>query len=105
MDGDYFGQVAEIEFGDACHTYKTGFKGEEIKRFQLEETEEYKWLMSEVASEEFTEDEDDLRALLDVFPQPPSFAANKKMDKKAKRHGVIFDFPKVQAGVDCGKWW
>ncbi|KAK1224700.1 hypothetical protein PQX77_012373 [Marasmius sp. AFHP31] len=27
---------------------------------------------------------------------PPSFAANKKTDKKAKRHGVIFDFPKVQ---------
>ncbi|KAK1224714.1 hypothetical protein PQX77_012387 [Marasmius sp. AFHP31] len=106
MDGDYFGQVAEIEFGDACYTYKMGSRGEEIKRFQLEETEEYKWLMSEVAIDGSEEDgHDDLRTLLDAFPQPPSFAANKKTDKKAKRHGVIFDFPKVQTGVDCGKWW
>ncbi|KAK1224709.1 hypothetical protein PQX77_012382 [Marasmius sp. AFHP31] len=106
MDGDYFGQVAEIEFGDACYTYETGSKGEEIKRFQLEETEEYKWLMSEVAIKGAEEDDhDDLRAFLEAFPQPPSFAANKKTDKKAKRHGVIFDFSKVQTGVDCGKWW
>ncbi|KAJ8088628.1 hypothetical protein PM082_013871 [Marasmius tenuissimus] len=52
VDRDYLGQAAEIEFVDACYTYETGSKGKEIKRFRLEETEEYKWLMSVVATEE-----------------------------------------------------
>ncbi|KAL0065662.1 hypothetical protein AAF712_007303 [Marasmius tenuissimus] len=104
MDGDYLGQVAEIEFGDACYTYETGSRGKGIKRFQLEETEEYEWLMSVVATEEL-ELEDDLSTVLDAFRKPPSFAANNKTDKKSKRHGVIFDFPKAQIGADCGKWW
>ncbi|KAL0576420.1 hypothetical protein V5O48_005556 [Marasmius crinis-equi] len=70
--------------------------------FKLEDTDEYKWLMEEV-NLEAEDDQDDLD-LLYAFPQPPSFSVNK-IDKRQKRQGVIFDFPKVQSGVDCGKWW
>ncbi|KAL0573665.1 hypothetical protein V5O48_008294 [Marasmius crinis-equi] len=89
VGGDYYGQVAQLEFQPAVST----------KSFKLEDTDEYKWLMEEIKSEA----QDDLD-ILDAFPQPPSFSVNKT-DRGQKRQGVIFDFPKVQSGVDCGKWW
>ncbi|KAL0579055.1 hypothetical protein V5O48_002948 [Marasmius crinis-equi] len=92
VDGDYYGQVAQLEFQPAVST----------KSFKLEDTDEYKWLMNEVKLE--AEDDQDDLDLINAFPQPPSFSINKT-DKRQKRQGVIFDFPKVQSGVDCGKWW
>ncbi|KAL0580460.1 hypothetical protein V5O48_001530 [Marasmius crinis-equi] len=93
VDGDYYGQVAQLEFQPAAPT----------KSFKLEDTDEYKWLMEEIKLEEDQDEQDDLD-VLNAFPQPPSFSVNKT-DRRQKRQGVIFDFPKVQAGVDCGKWW
>ncbi|KAL0566659.1 hypothetical protein V5O48_015344 [Marasmius crinis-equi] len=94
VDGDYCGQVAQLEFQPAVST----------KSFKLEDTDEYKWLMEEIKLEA-EDDQDDLNlSLINAFPQPPSFSVNKT-DRRQKRQGVIFDFPKVQSGVDCGKWW
>ncbi|KAL0578449.1 hypothetical protein V5O48_003549 [Marasmius crinis-equi] len=93
VDGDYYGQVAQLEFQPALST----------KSFKLEDTDEYKWLMEEIKLEA-QDDQDDLSDVLNAFPQPPSFSVNKT-DIRQRRQGVIFDFPKVQSGVDCGKWW
>ncbi|KAK1224093.1 hypothetical protein PQX77_008423 [Marasmius sp. AFHP31] len=93
---EYHGEIAELGFHQTTSTTTT---------FKLEDTDEYKWLMAEVATTEDDDHDDSLLNILNAFPQPPSFSASKSTDKRKKRHGVIFDFPKAQTGVDCGKWW
>ncbi|KAJ8072690.1 hypothetical protein PM082_016249 [Marasmius tenuissimus] len=92
---EYHGEIAAFGFQQTTSTTMT---------FKIEDTDEYKWLMAEIATIEDDDHDDSLLNILDAFPQPPYFSASKATDEREKRHGVIFDFPKVQTGVDCGKW-
>ncbi|KAL0577438.1 hypothetical protein V5O48_004548 [Marasmius crinis-equi] len=92
MDGDYYGRAVELEFQTVSS-----------KPFVLKETNEYQWLMNEVKLEQDVKEPP--CNIINAFPQPPSFSAAKTTDKRRKRHGVVFDLPKAQFGVDCGKWW